>query len=40
MWGPAKASESAKATSLAFQYCWIIFSMRVSEEERSSRDGV
>ena len=34
----SKAREGAKAMSLAFVF-WI-FSMRVSEEERSVRDGV
>ena len=37
MWGP-EAKEGAKAVSLAF-VLWI-FSMRVSEEERSIRNGV
>ena len=37
MWGPNQ-EKGAKAMSLCL-YCWI-FSMRVSKEERSVRDGM
>ena len=37
MWGPKQ--EKARKPRLLRLYCWI-FSMRVSEEERSVRDGV
>ena len=37
MWGPKQ--DKVRKPSVSRLYCWI-FTMRVSEEERSARDGV